>query len=757
MQTNKVNEILKKDIEKTGNDKLPIGFKDSEAKDASPITDKDLLDDDDEETNDDERNTENVNDIIERSCEYNTRDESWLDFNKRILEIANNKSVPLFERFSFLGIASKNLDEFITVRIPKLNREGNNINNIPFRIEQKNLLDKIDKFSIKEEETLNILLKELKDETKYKLVDSKKELTEEEKDFVKKYFDKNIKPLITPIVADNKKPFPVIKNKSLNIGVILKDRDKNSLFATIQIPEFLPRIIKIVPEIKKTTADEAIEIQRKNQEKGVTNGNKLILIEDLIRLNLTKIFIGKEIKTSGSYRILRDLNYKLSEETFIVDEMKHKLKSRDKVGSVIKLESDIEKDSLIKIFKNAFFIKKSNITRTRMIDLSFCNDITKFFNKEIRDKLSFPKFIPKEYDEDKDLFEVIDDKDIILHHPYDSYDTVLNFINQAAEDKHVICIKQTLYRVSNNSPIIKALVKAAENGKEVTVVLEATARFDEANNLKCADKLEHAGAHVVYGITGKKVHAKMCLVTKRKKDKLYSYAHIGTGNYNENNAKIYTDFSLFTSRKNIINDLNKLFNAITGFSEPTLKRVLASPYNLRSEILSKINNEINVVKTNPNGTGRIIIKVNGLTDKEIVDKLYEAADAGVKIDLIVRGSCSAIERKNLTIHSILGRFLEHSRIFYFKNQLNGKLFIGSSDLMSRNLDNRIELMVPVDGPNIKKILNLLDYYIKDNSEYTSIKTVNTVLPKDNKTSVQNKLIKIYNQSEEKLENESYIK
>lgn len=711
------------------------------------IEESDVLDIVDENKSDNERNDEKIIESVnvENINKYKTRDESWLEFNTRILNLAKEITIPLFERFNFISIASSNLDEFITVRLPRLMECNSvNINNKPVSLEVKQLKRQIIEFNKTQETILTGLLNELKEETGMNIIHKKSELSEEEKDFIKRYFDKNIKSLLTPIVADNTKPFPLIKNKTISIGVILLDvkDSKNELFATIQIPDVLPRIIKVETDVKKYTEEEYMQIKDKDKANNVSPGNKFILIEDLIRLNLGKLFIDREIKNTGFFRILRDLNYKVNNDDFIVNVMKETLKRRDNKGSIIKIESN--KNAISKIINKAYKRSKSDDNKSDIIDLSFCGKIKKLFNKETINKYTYDEFtpsIPEELYDCDDLLDLIDDEDILLHHPYDSYDTVVNFIKQASEDKNVLGIKQTLYRVSEKSPIMKALIRAAENGKQVTVVLEAKARFDEENNLKWAARLEQVGAQVVYGISDMKIHCKMCLVTKRKNGKLNNYVHIGTGNYNEINSKIYTDISLFTSRKNITEDVEKLFNAITGFSNPKLKRVVASPFNLKETLINNIDNEIAVTKdTTNNEVGYFVIKANGLTDKDIVDKIYEAAEAGVHVELIVRSSCSVIVRNNITIRSIIGRFLEHSRIWYFKHGIGDhKYYIGSSDLMPRNLYNRIEVMVPIDKENTSKIKDILDTYLRDFTQYANVCSTRNIIY--NNCSSQEKFVK----------------
>lgn len=694
----KINKEEIKPIEPTNENK---------EEDILEITDDNSLDN---ERNKDLNEEKTISEIEEKTNRnYITRDESWLNFNTRILDLSIDKEIPFFERLNFLSIASKNMDEFFNVRLPRLNSH-------------QCLKQSINDFEIKKYNNYNTLMNELNSLTGYKIVAKKNELSDGEKEFIKKYFDKNIKALLTPIVADNTKPFPLLKNKSLSLGVVVTENKEsnNELFAIIQIPDFLPRVIKVESLVKKVDNEK----ESNKKENTVKEGNKFILLEDIIKLNICKLFIDKEIRCIGFFRVLRNQNYKLDNSNFIVNEMKETLKRRDN-GEIVKIEST--KKPVTKIIKRAFKETKIMDSKLSILDLSFCADIKKLIDSEIVSKNSYEKFngiIPQEILECDSMLDLIDDKDILLHHPYDSYKPVINFIEEAAKNKNVVGIKQTLYRVSKESPIMQALIKAAENGKQVTVVIESKARFDEANNLEWAAKLEKAGAQVIYGISDMKIHCKLCLVTaKSENGKLNNYAHIGTGNYNEINSQFYTDLSLFTSRKNITEDIAKLFNAITGFSNPKLKRILASPFNLKETLINNIDNEIAKHKEylkNKNNTvdmksdikpGYIFLKMNGLTDKEICDKIYEAADSGVKVVLVIRSSCSLVPRKNLIIKSIIGRFLEHSRIWYFSNGIDDhKYYVGSSDLMPRNLNNRIEVMVPIDKDDTGKIEKIIDIY-----------------------------------------------
>ena len=625
---------------------------------------------------------------IQNNNLYETRDMSWLRFNKRILELSLDKNIPLLERANFLSITSSNLDEFTMVRMANLldrkNKDAKNILGQKYKDEFTQLQERMEIFLDDQSNSYLKLIEELNNKD-IKIINNKDDLSQEQIKFIVDYFNDKVMPLLTPMVFDNTRPFPLIQNNILNIGVILKNGNEN-VFGTIQIPDCLDRVIKI----------------------NSTSGYRFILIEDLIIMNLDKIFRNKIVSKTCTYRVLRDFDYSVADEkkVFITDQVTETLKRR-KSNNVIRLDIYGNKKAFTKLLSDALKINKCNVNKSETpVDLTFLSKIVNSI-KETDDKYKKLKFMKAPLKDN--LFKQIKQSDILLHHPYDSYETVVDFIEQAAKDKDVVVIKQTLYRVTKDSPIMKALIKAAEKGKHVTVVLEVKARFDEENNIKWANELEKHGVYVVYGTPNKKVHCKMCLVIKKTNKGYDKYCHIGTGNYNEKNSKIYTDLSLFTSKKEITNSIEELFNYLTGFSETTNNDyVFHSPENLSTKLIEMIDKEIEEYKRG--NKAEIIIKVNSLTDKIIIDKLYEASNIGVKITLIVRSACSLIKTSdNLIVKSIVGRYLEHSRIYYFANS---GYFISSSDLMERNLYHRVELLVKVSN---KRIINILNIFVNDNS------------------------------------------
>lgn len=645
--------------------------------------------------NQDKRRENNKVIKMSNTVKYESRDLSWLKFNDRILQLAKDKTIPLGERMNFLSITASNLDEFTMVRLANLIKEKEdkkksmktNIMGDTYKTEYKKLQERIDIFLDDQANICNDLILELNTHN-VSIITNRDECTEEDSIFINKYFEKNVLSLLTPMVFDNTKPYPLIQNNVLYIGIILKKENGQLVFGTIQVPQYLDRVIKI-----------------KSNEK-----TKYILIEDLIIMNLDKIFIGKEIFKTCVYRVLRDFYYSVADEkkVFIADQVTESIKRR-KVNNVIRLDIYGNKKAFTEILCKALKINKNRVNKSdAKIDLTFFSKI-KIKGKEFK----YDTFKPHISEDIKgnNIFKQLDQEDILIHHPYESYDTVVDFIKQAAKDPNVTNIKQTLYRVTENSPILKALIKAADNGKSVTVLLEVKARFDEENNIKWANKLESHGVYVVYGMPGVKTHCKMCLVVKKNKNNLIKYCHIGTGNYNEKNSKLYTDLSYFTSKPEITKGIEKLFNYLTGFSNNVSNDYIwHSPYQLQNKLIECINKEIKY--SNEGKEASIVLKVNALTDKDIIDKIYEARDAGVKIILIVRSACSLIDTKGIIIKSMVGRFLEHSRIYYFKNS---GYYIGSSDLMERNLKHRVELMVRIEGNTENKLKKILDTYINDES------------------------------------------
>lgn len=633
------------------------------------------------------------------------RELSWLEFNTRVLEEAQDLKNPLFERLKFLAITASNLDEFFMVRVASLNDQiiAGYSKKDPAGLLPKEQLDKItlrvhELVSEKYNTYLRSLIPALKKEDIY--FKRPKNLTDEQRIFVEKYFFNQIYPVLTPMVVDKSRPFPLILNKSLNIAILLRgNEDVEPVFATVQVPSVLDRFILLPCENDK---------------------KEFILLEDIIKIHMDMLFIGHEILDMACYRITRNADLSIDEDGAedLLEEIEQSIKKR-KWGNAVRLE--YEKNTSQEIID--YILEESEAFEGGMYRISGPLDLTflmKFYNLKGYQDLKFENQIPLPSItvQNNNIFEAISERDIMLHHPFESFDTVVDFVRQAAEDDNVLAIKQTLYRVSGNSPIISALAKAAENGKQVTVLVELKARFDEENNIIWAKQLEKAGCHVIYGLVGLKTHCKLLLVVRREEDKIKRYVHMGTGNYNDVTAKFYTDTAIMTCNPYIGADASAVFNMLSGFSQiQRLEKLDIAPVGLRKKIENLIKNEIRNAKEGVGG--QIIFKMNSLVDESMIRLLYEASQAGVNIKLIIRGICCLVPEypqvsENIEVRSIVGKLLEHSRIFYFYNAGQEKIFMSSADLMPRNLDRRVELLFPVeDECNKARVKNIINLYLSD--------------------------------------------
>ena len=633
------------------------------------------------------------------------RELSWLEFNTRVLEEAQDLKNPLFERLKFLAITASNLDEFFMVRVASLNDQiiAGYSKKDSAGLLPKEQLDKItlrvhELVSEKYNTYLRSLIPALKKEDIY--FKRPKNLTDEQRNFVEKYFFNQIYPVLTPMVVDKSRPFPLILNKSLNIAILLRgNEDVEPVFATVQVPSVLDRFILLPCENDK---------------------KEFILLEDIIKIHMDMLFIGHEILDMACYRITRNADLSIDEDGAedLLEEIEQSIKKR-KWGNAVRLE--YEKNTSQEIID--YILEESEAFEGGMYRISGPLDLTflmKFYNLKGYQDLKFENQIPLPSItvQNNNIFEAISERDIMLHHPFESFDTVVDFVRQAAEDDNVLAIKQTLYRVSGNSPIISALAKAAENGKQVTVLVELKARFDEENNIIWAKQLEKAGCHVIYGLVGLKTHCKLLLVVRREEDKIKRYVHMGTGNYNDVTAKFYTDTAIMTCNPYIGADASAVFNMLSGFSQiQRLEKLDIAPVGLRKKIENLIKNEIRNAKEGFGG--QIIFKMNSLVDESMIRLLYEASEAGVNIKLIIRGICCLVPEypqvsENIEVRSIVGKLLEHSRIFYFYNAGQEKIFMSSADLMPRNLDRRVELLFPVeDECNKARVKNIINLYLSD--------------------------------------------
>ena len=643
---------------------------------------------------------------------YTNRELSWILFNKRVLGEARDKSNLLFERIKFLSITASNLDEFFMVRVASLK------DMVAAEYDKKDIagmtaseqLAAVNRATHElvdlQYSTYNRSLIPALDQNGLKIIAHHEDLTEEQNRYVDKYFENEVYPVLTPMAVDSSRPFPLIRNKSLNIGALLKKKKKTGRkdtpeFATVQVPSVLPRLV-VLP-------------------KDASGIRSIILLEEVIERNISRLFLNYDVICAHPFRIMRNADLSLDEEDAedLLKEIEKQIKKRQ-WGEAIRLEVEtgMNKD-LLKILRRELSIKDEDIYKINgPLDLTF---LMKVYGLEGFEKLKNRQHVPAEVPDlpaGCNIFERIRQKDILLHHPYESFEPIVEFIRQAAKDPDVLAIKQTLYRVSGHSPIIAALAQAAENGKQVSVLVELKARFDEENNIVWARMLEKAGCHVIYGLVGLKTHSKITLVVRREEDGIRRYVHLGTGNYNDSTAKLYTDLGLLTCKETYGEDATAVFNMLSGYSEPIgWNKLSLAPLWLKDRFLTLIRRD-----TRNAGEGkpaRIVAKMNSLCDKDIIAALYEASSAGVQISLIVRGICCLRTgipgvSENIQVRSIVGNFLEHARIFYFENGGKPEIYMGSADWMPRNLERRVEILFPVEEEPLRnKVLHILDMQLRD--------------------------------------------
>ncbi|MDR1674340.1 MAG: polyphosphate kinase 1 [Oscillospiraceae bacterium] len=693
------------------------------------------------------------------------RELSWLDFNQRVLAQTWKPETLLLDRLKFAAISASNLDEFFMVRVAYLNdrkKEGKIDDAGLSSMEQlEYVLERSYDFQLEQSSALDELLGDLRCQGIYFL--NLSELNSYQLGYIKSYFEHEVMPVITPLAIDPTRPFPMLGNKSLNIGVRMRDKNGKNVYAVIQVPSILPRFVALPSD-----ADDK---------------RYFLPLEELITYFLGDICNLYKIRAYGYFRITRSADFDADEETDnLLEEMKRTIKKR-KRGKPIRLELSAPFDgkmreflhSMLKINSRFIFeipsinnaaependemlqshpwLGQGHAIQAIQIDIAAFMKVTSIKGFEHLSEKSITPVFPKDFCDENSPFELVDiedddktehtlgeniftlirERDRMVHHPYESFDVVTDFINAAADDPDVLAIKQTLYRVSGKSRVVAALERAAEAGKQVTVLVELKARFDEENNIEWASQLEKAGCHVIYGLTGLKTHCKITLVVRRESDGIRRYLHLSTGNYNDVTAKVYTDIGMFTCRNEFGEDASALFNHLTGYSiPPKYNKFAVAPEHLKPFFIEKIDNEIRNAKNGlPSG---ITFKVNSLLGSVIVRKLYEASQAGVKINLLVRGICSLVPgikgiSENITVRSIVGRFLEHSRIFIFENAnaadpdaadseepgSTSVVYMGSADLMPRNLDRRVELVFPVEEPILKnRIKEIMDLMWSDN-------------------------------------------
>jgi len=645
---------------------------------------------------------------------YFNRQLSQLEFNWRVLQQARDESIPLLERLRFLCIFSTNMDEFFEIRVSGLQQKeelGASLNE-PDNISPSQILKEISTRAhdlVDEQyQILNLILDEKLTAEGIRFV-RRNEWNNCMDQWLKQYFEDELRPIISPLALDPAHPFPRILNKSLHFIVSLKGKDafgRNSGLAMVQIPRALPRIIQLPVE----ECD--------------CGPNDFVFLSSVVHAYVASLFPGMNVKGCYQFRVTRNSDLYVDEEAIddLLRAVEGELGAR-RYGDAVRLEvAHDSPEEMCKYLLDKFELSRQDLYQVDgPVNVNRLNEVYDLINRPELKYKPFVPSIPSKITLKSNIFEAIRKKDILLHHPYQSFAPVVDFIQQASIDPKVLAIKQTLYRTGPTSAVVNALVKAAKSGKEVTVVIELRARFDEEANISLAAKLQEAGAHVVYGVVGYKTHAKMLLIIRRESKHLRQYAHIGTGNYHSRTARLYTDYGLFTANKKICEDLNRVFHQLTSMGQTkNLNKLLQSPFTLQEVLEAKIERERqHAVQGIPS---RIIVKLNSLVDAEMIRALYEASSAGVKIDLIIRGMCSLRPglpgiSENIQVRSVIGHFLEHDRVIYFKNDATPEVYISSADWMERNLYRRVEIATPIENKSIQeRIISELEYYLLDNTQ-----------------------------------------
>ncbi|MBS1704859.1 MAG: polyphosphate kinase 1 [Armatimonadetes bacterium] len=653
--------------------------------------------------------TEERSETFER---YFNRERSWLMFNKRVLEEAANPANPLLERAKFLAIFESNLDEFFMVRVSGLIEqfEGKLMELSPDGLTPGEQLELVSETALPMRRRAgNLWLDEIEPKLQKAGVNIRtyEQLTDRDREVVDQFFQHDMFPVCTPVMLQPAQVTPFISNRSLNLAVLLKDEELGTRVARIKIPTVFPR---------------AYQFRRRRSE--------FIFLEEIIRHHLAELFPGVQILGAYTFRVLRDADIEIREleAADLVTSIEQTLKKR-RFGDPVLLQvsSDMPQEVQNTLMRLLELEPEDVFQLEGLLGMEVLFDLASEEKAGLRFQPHVPYIAPK-LDKTPEIFHTVRSGDVVVSHPYDSFRTVEEFVAAASKDPQVIGIKQTLYRVGQKSPIVESLLAAAENGKQVAVMVELKARFDESNNLEWAKALEQAGVHVTFGFPHLKTHAKLCLIVRREDKGIQTYAHVGTGNYNPATARVYTDFGIFTIDPDITQDIAELFNFLTGFSKQTeYRKLLVAPLNLREKIIERIHREIECVRHS--GSGRILFKLNSLVDPEVIDALYEASSAGVSIDLIVRGICCLRPgmpnlSENIRVRSVVGRYLEHSRAYYFDNGGNPELYIGSADLMRRNLDRRVEVLAPVQDQKQISVLKefALEVMLKDNTNAWQLDT-----------------------------------
>jgi polyphosphate kinase len=671
---------------------------------------------------------------------YLSRELTWLEFNARVLHEAMDERTPLLERLKFLGIFSSNLDEFFMVRIAAIKQQ------IEAKVTQLTpdgrtpseqlavASDRVQQLITRQHQHFETVLRPAMLQQEIYLLDYF-DLNQEQCNYLQSYFEEQIFPVLTPLAVDPGHPFPYISNLSLNLAVAIKHPDTGEeLFARVKVPQVLPRFIKLPIDLQEIDRTNPLQFVREGTTTEHREPSQIwtgIPLEQLIAHNLESLFPGMNIQDCYTFRVTRNADISVAEDEAddLLQAIEHGLRKRRKGGSTVRIEVDSAMPSQIRrMLQEELEVTEQDIYEVNgMLGLGDLMSFLALPVPELKDPPWNP-IVPaylrrmKVTEDSGNFFKLIAEKDFLVHHPYQSFsETVERFITCAANDPKVLAIKMTLYRTTGDSHILKALIKAAENGKQVSVLIELKARFDEQNNINLARKLEQAGVHVVYGLVGLKTHTKVVLVVRREDDKIRRYVHIGTGNYNAKTSKLYTDVGMFSCRPELGADLTDLFNYLTGYSQQrSYRKLLVSPVNSRESFDRLIQQEIDHCQAGK--TGRIVVKMNALVDPKIIANLYRASQAGVSIDLIIRGMCCLRPgvpgvSENIRVISIIGRYLEHSRIYYFQNGGDATVLIGSADWMTRNLDRRVEVITPIEDPDISKDLQeILGIMLADNRQ-----------------------------------------
>ena len=651
---------------------------------------------------------------------YINRELSWLEFNRRVLEEAQDPQVPLLERLKFLAIFDSNLDEFYMVRVGGLQQKvqagipyGSGADRTPpaeqlDRINQLTRQMNADKHRCFMEEVLPAL------EREGIIIRVAKDLNEADRKHLRKLFLREIFPVLTPVAVDPGHPFPHLLNKSINLAVILRrPAHPERLFAVVQVPAVLPRFVQLPPTPPLAPPPEG---------GGKGAGHVFVALETVIRLHLADLFPGMNLEHDTVFRVTRNSDFEIDDDEVedLLKTIEEEVRKRRR-GTAVRLQIEADTPHKVEEFLiGALDLDPMDVSRSpALLDLTGLFQIYSLPGyPHLRDPQSVPQLIP-EFAQASSIWAAIRARDLMLHHPYESFAHVVDFIEAAAYDERVLAIKQTLYRTSADSPVVRALQRAADNGKQVTAVIELKARLDEERNIIWARELEKAGVHVVFGFIGLKTHCKVALVVRREDDGIRRYVHLGTGNYNPQTARAYTDLCLFTCNLDFCDDVSALFNYLTGYCElPQWRKLVVAPSRLQSFMIEKIQAEmVNQAAGKP---GRIIAKINGLLEPAMVQALYRASQAGVRIDIVCRGICALRPglpgiSDNIHVTSIVDRFLEHSRIFYFENGGDPQVYAGSADWMDRNLSRRVEVVFPVEKPDLKqRLIEMLNIYLADN-------------------------------------------